>query len=349
MRTTVLPLTTALLVACAAPGFAAPGAPDAKASQRAVERIAAEIAADLARVCPPAQPGDQAAFDKCRQALFNGSALKRNMHSIVLWGRAKPAASLKDTHLSQFAPDVLTGMYVPLFMFNGSYTVEFDQSEKLYLVRLQTAFRNRLQPGQFPYPFWHEDDKWNTYQGANNVLLWVDPKTVTIRVGQFTDRGATPPVNVSMPLPRKFEGKWLWTDAAGQVQPQVTLFDGLFRADNPYLQQIDAAYRKLAISLREGQCDSCHTPDNNHGMKRLVLLQTPAHAAGEIKRLMKAVRVDKMPLDDAGIEAPLEGPVKDALLKNAGAFEALIDAAKEWERVQAAREESAAKPTAAVR
>jgi len=145
----ILPLSAALLMACAAPGFAAPGA-DPKASLPAVKRIAAEIAADLARVCPLAQPGDQAAFDRCRQALFDGSPLKRNMHSIVIWGRVKPGATLKETHLTQFAPDVLTGMYIPLFMFNGKHTIAFDEREKLFVVRLEAGFRNRLQPGQFP-------------------------------------------------------------------------------------------------------------------------------------------------------------------------------------------------------
>jgi hypothetical protein len=240
-------------------------------------------------------------------------------------------------------------MYVPLFMFNGKHTVEYVESEQLYVVRLETAFRNRLQPGQFPYPFWHVDDKWNTYQAANGLLLWIDPKSIKVRVAQFTDRAATPPISVSSPLQHSFEGKWLWTDAAGQVQPQVTLFDGLFRPDNPYLKKMDGAYRKLAISLREGQCDSCHTPENKHDMKRLVLLQTPAHAAGEIKRIMKAVRRDSMPLDETGIEQPLEGPVKAALLKNASAFEALVDAAKDWERVQAARNKTAGQRTAQVR
>jgi hypothetical protein len=349
MRTNAFLLGAALLAACASPAFAASGAPGTKDPLPAVERIAAEIASDLARICPPAQPGDTAAFDRCRQGLFNDSPLKRNMHSIVIWGRVNPAASLKETHLTQFAPDVLTGMYIPLFMFNGRHTVELDAKEKLYVVRLETAFRNRLQPGQFPYPFWHSDHKWNTYQGANNLLLWIDPKSVTIRFAQFTDRGATPPINVSAPLKHEFDGKWMWTDAAGQAQPQVTLFDGLFSADNPYLHRLDGAYRKLALSLRDGQCSSCHEPDNRHGMKRLVLLQTPAHAAGEIKRLMKSVQRDSMPLDDAGIEAPLEAPVKEALLKNAGAFDALVDAAKEWERVQAARNEKAGKSTAAVR
>ena len=35
-------------------------------------------------------------------------------------------------------------------------------------------------------------------------------------------------------------------------------------------------------------------------------MHTPAHAAGEIARLMKAVREDRMLLDDTGAEQPLE-------------------------------------------
>jgi hypothetical protein len=66
-------------------------------------------------------------------------------------------------------------------------------------------------------------------------------------------------------------------------------------------------------------------------MKRLVLLQTPAHAAGEIERLMKAVREDKMPRDEVGIEQPLDAKLKSALLDSGGVFETLVQAAKEWE------------------
>ena len=297
-----------------------------------VDRLAAEVAGELARLCPPAAPGDQAAFDRCRQALFSDSALRRSLSPVVLWGRRHkdPQASLKETSLTQFAPDVLTGMYLPLFMFNGRHTVEYVEREGLYRVRLEAAFRNRLAPGEFPYPFWHSEDKWAIYQNASAVLLWVDPKTLRVRAGQYTERGGKPIVD-SQPVAHSFTGKWMWTDAAGRVQPQVTLFDGLFRADNPYLPQLDRTYRTLALRMRDGQCDSCHVPDNPHGTKRLVLLQTPAHAAGEIGRLMKAVRDDKMPLDDMGIEQPLEAKVKDALLESGAAFEAALRGAKEWE------------------
>jgi hypothetical protein len=66
-------------------------------------------------------------------------------------------------------------------------------------------------------------------------------------------------------------------------------------------------------------------------MRRLVLLHTPAHAAGEITRLMAALREDRMPLDESGIEQPLEPALKRALLESGGAFEESVRAAKDWE------------------
>ena len=322
----------ALLLALSAAASAANGERPAPPPQ--VERLAADLAAELARLCPAAQPGDQAAFDRCRQGLFQDSLVKRSFVPRALWGRpARDGATpLKDTTLTQFAPDVLTGMYLPLFMFNGRYTLEYQAREGMFLVRLETAFRNRLAPGQFPYPFWHDETKWSTYQGANTLLLWIDPKTARIKVGQYTDRGATAPIVASERVQQaKFDGRWMWTDADGREQPQVTLFDGLFSADNPFLPKLDSTYKSLALRMRDGQCDRCHVPDNPHGTKRIVLLQTPAHAAGEIQRLMKAVREDKMPRDETDIEQPLDDQLKSALLESGAAFEAVVQNAKDWE------------------
>jgi len=126
----------------------------------------------------------------------------------------------------------------------------------------------------------------------------------------------------------------MWIDRDGRMQPQVTLFDGLFRRDNPYLPKLDATYRTMALRMRDAQCDNCHMPHNPMPMRRLVLMHTPAHAAGEIARLMRAVREDRMPLDDSGIELPLEPSLKRALLESGDAFEAMVSAAKEWEATQ---------------
>lgn len=331
MRAIIASMLAAALgaAATAVPARAEPTEPGAR-----VEALAADLAGELSRLCPAAQPGDQAAFDRCRRGLFADSMLRRSLMPRVLWGRQHkdPGKLLKETTLTQFAPEVLAELYLPLFMFNGRHAVEYDAREGLFLVRLETAFRNRLAPGQFPYPFWHDAAKWGTYQKASSLLLWIDPKSARIKVAQFTDRGASPPVVASEAVQQpRFDGRWMWTDAAGRTQPQVTLFDGLFRADNPHLPKLDAAYRSLALRMRDAQCESCHVPDNPHDMKRLVLLQTPAHAAGEIQRLMKAVREDRMPLDEAGIEQPLDAKLKSALLESGGAFEALLRAAKDWD------------------
>ena len=298
-----------------------------------VERVAAGLASELAAHCPVAAPGSQAAFDMCRTGLYQESLLRRSLSDFVLWGRQRDSnAALRDTPLTQFAPDVLAGLYLPLFMFNGQYDMSFVESEGLYQIRLQTAFRNRLTPGQFPYPFWHDAQKWAMYQQANEILLWWDPKSDLIKVAQFSVFGPHLPLIALDPVKRPaFDGQWMWTDAQGQTQPKVTVFDGLFKADNPYIARLDLAYKTLALRLREGQCNECHVPNNPDKSKRLVLLQTPAHAGAEIKRVIKAVRADKMPRDDAGIEQPLAQHTKTALLRDSEAFDKLYDAAKHWE------------------
>jgi len=168
-------------------------------------------------------------------------------------------------------------------------------------------------------------------QRAAGPYIWVNPKTAKIVIGQFTERDGGSPVVSTQPIWPKFDGHWMWMDKEGRIQPRVTLFDGLFRQDNPYLPRLDFTYRTLALRMRDAQCDKCHVPNNPLPMRRLVLMHTPAHAAGEIARLMKAVREDRMPLDDTGAEEPLEPALKRALLESGRAFEELVKDAKDWE------------------
>lgn len=72
-------------------------------------------------------------------------------------------------------------------------------------------------------------------------------------------------------------------------------------------------------------------PDNRSRMSRLVLLQTPVHAASEIKRLMKAVRDDEMPIDESLLHRDIDSDTRAALLDFGAIFEDLIDAARAWE------------------
>ena len=308
------------------------------ANQNLIEQNLQPILTQLQTNCPISEPDNQAAFENCKKALFNQSLIKQMMaQPVILWGRQADAnLPLKETHLTQFSPDILSGLYLPLFMFNGQFKVSFNEKEKLYQARLGVAFRNRLQPGQFPYPFWHDANKWSVYENARAILLWIDPYTTRIRAIQFAATGEpVAGVTSSKAVLPAFDGQWLWTDAKGQTQPAVTLFDGLYRNDNPYKPQLDKTYREFAIALRESQCLSCHVPNNPEKMKRLVLLQSPAHAAGEIQRVLKSVREKKMPLDDLGVEKELDAPLMKVLLEKGGEFEKVVNTAKNWELQQA--------------
>ena len=305
----------------------------------AIQRMAADIATELMMQCPLAEANDAAAFDSCRAGLYGNSVLRSKLPEILLWGRVNkdPDVSLRRTHLTQFSPDVWTHLYAPLFMFNGRYQVEWVPRENQFVIRLEAAFRNRLAPGQFPYPFWHEAAKWGTYEQANAVLLWVQPQTARIHVAQFTNRAPTPLLQAVQSVEHKFDGQWLWTDGGGRTQPAVTLFDGLYRSDNPYLRTLDRQYRDLALQMREAQCSSCHVPNNPDKMSRLVLLSTPAHAAGEIERVIKSVREDRMPMDEFRNSYALKAEDKKWLLESATAFRETVQAARAWETRAAGR------------
>src|SRR6266571_283067 len=116
-----------------------------------VERMAAEVALELQRVCPPASPADQAAFDRCRRSLFGDSALRRNLAPRLLWGRRNQnqAATLKDTNLTQFAPDVFAGLYLSLFMFSGEHSVEYVERERMYVIRCSPDSATACRQGSF--------------------------------------------------------------------------------------------------------------------------------------------------------------------------------------------------------
>src|SRR5439155_20111885 len=86
-----------------------------------IGQIASEVALELQSVCPPASPADQVAFDRCRSSLYGDSVLRRSLAPRLLRGRRNQdgRAAPKDTRLTQFAPDVVAGLYLPPFMCSG--------------------------------------------------------------------------------------------------------------------------------------------------------------------------------------------------------------------------------------
>lgn len=324
-----------LLGLSASAGFAAGGG-TGEASERAkVKDFFTPIATELSAKCPVAATNDHAAFEACRLALFNNSLFKRSLKNFVLWGRPPEGninASLKEFKATQFGPDVYSGTYAPMWMFTSDFDLEYVEKEKIYRALLPAGFRNELDFGQYPYPFWHDAKKWTEYEAANTLALWIDPKSMKITQLTFFKRADKPQVaRTERRHTPTFDGKWMWVDDKGQQQPAPMLFVGLYDAQNPHLKALDETYRKFALSMRDADCDSCHVPNNPDKMRRLVLLQTPLHAASEIERTIKDIKQNRMPLDDMGIEKPLEPQLKKQLLKDAEAFAAAVKAAKKWE------------------
>src|SRR5882724_8329458 len=143
MRVSLANIAAVLMLLAVSHGSTAQTVPRAEDMQR-VERLVATLAQEAATLCPLSDPGDQHALDRCRSTLFAGSYLKRCLARIVLWGRPSPVPGelLKETTLTQFGAEVLSGLYLPLFMFNGRYRVDYDPVEARYRARLEAAFRN---------------------------------------------------------------------------------------------------------------------------------------------------------------------------------------------------------------
>jgi hypothetical protein len=302
------------------------------------DRVAA-IVGELASICPVKPVDDKPAFDRCRKALFDDSLFRRSLSPFVLWGRAPGGninASLEDFRATQFGPEVYSGTYAPMWMFNGKFEIEYVAREKKYRAFVEAGFRNQLNTGDYPYPFWHEPKKWSDYEDANTFVLWLDPQSLKIVQITFMKRAERAAVAQStkrhMPT---FDGKWMWVDDKGQTQPAPTLFQGLFSAQNPHHKRLDETYRKLALNMRDADCMSCHVPNNPDKMKKLVLLQTPIHAASEIERLVKSIKEDRMPVDEFGLGKAMPAHQRKIMLEDAEAFRAAVAAARAWEAASA--------------
>lgn len=296
--------TTTLLNAHAQPE--AKYEPTAADGARAMS-LAAKVIGELAEKCPVKPVNDMAALTTCRNALFQQDSVFRNsLKSFVLWGRPPAGgidASLKDFRSTQFAPEVLAGMYIPSWMWDGKYQFDYLPQEKSYRVTAGAGFRNELDYGQYPYPFWHDAKKWTDYEDANTISFWIEPKSM--KISQFVFYKRADKAAVAQSTRRhvpSFDGNWMWVDDKGRQQPAPTLFVGLFSDKNPHLAALDQSYKKFALTLRDADCVSCHVPNNPDKMRRLVLLQTPLHAASEIERVIRDVKRGSMPLDEIGME-----------------------------------------------
>jgi len=306
-------------------------APASRAETFDVHKFAADMAASLAKECPMASPGDVAAHEACRKAIGQGPEARMREGYFLFGGQQPQRFWLRDKKTSVFRGDLFQDLYMSLYMYTGQYRVQ-DAPDGLETIGIQAYFRNELPPGRYPYPFWHNDSKWVAYEKSNELRFRVR-KDGKVEFAYRSDTGSEdnrgPYKHIQRP---PFVGEWMWRDDQGGAQPVVTLFSEFYSADNPHLADLDRAYRKMALAFREADCTMCHQPEGHSRMNKLVLLQTPVHAASQIDAVLVEIRSGKMPVDHYGDPLPIKASLRELLLSEGSEFKRLIDAADAWER-----------------
>jgi cytochrome b561 len=307
----------------------APGA--GRAETFDVNRFAADLAASLAKECPMASTSDVAAHEACRKNMGQGAEAHMREGMLLFGGQQPKYFWLRDKKTSVFRGDVFEDLYMSLYMYTGKYRVE-DAPDGLKVIGIQAYFRNGLPPGRYPYPFWHSNAKWLAYEKSNELRFRITRAgkvEFAYRADFGSDENRGPYTHVERP---PFLGEWMWRDDSGQAQPKMTLFSEFYSEDNPNLDSLDVSYRKMALTFRDANCTVCHQPEGHGRMNKLVLLQTPVHAASHIDSVLHEVRAGKMPVDDYGDPMRIKPSLRQRLLADGGEFKSAIDAADEWER-----------------
>jgi hypothetical protein len=316
MKRSTIPTGLALLapVLLVISGVAMPQAPDEVA-------LARQIAEELIAACPLADPGDETARDQSAEQLTRLTVLRDSLRDPLYWGghTAGKGYAPEENALTLFNPFVWRRMYLSLLMFPGQYRIE--RVGPYLLLRLPYQFRNRLDPGAYPYPFWHSKRKWDSYQLATELILVFEQSKITAAY-RSDEQDAGRPY-----LPRVWDGRWRWTDPAGREMPYVALYAYLLSPQNPHAARLDAAYRALEGEARQYNCELCHSPDNVLQMNPLRLLNFPNQALTVRHRIVEQLEANKMPFP-SGIADVAE---RQKLIALARDFAAVGDQALDYE------------------
>lgn len=354
----VLPMHAAPMTPDEPPAAATspPSSPSAKKPLNLKAPVEATLADRLAKLIiaasPVADPSDPKARDEAAQRLADCNDLIEAAGNRILWGGFHPeqgydpaAYRLHDRsrddffQLTEFSPLVWAKLYLSTFMFPGPYQVR--QEGRFTVLELDAKFRGGLDPGEYPYPFWHSPSKWTAYMNAEKVLLIFEPGRLVAAMRQ------SPLPVASRLIKRPWDTKWTWTDEQGQPQPRVTLFKYLFSADNPHVAGLDSAFRELESELREQNCMTCHAPDNQSRINDLLLLNYPNQALIARRTLVAVLEDNTMPPGNELAHEPTgiqDGATLRRLIRLAKAFERNAEAAYAHERLRRALDDQPPQP-----
>jgi hypothetical protein len=315
-------LMTLGVIACQ-PGQVAPEQPPSAPAPVSLEEataLASELDQALAAACPMAVSGDDNAHQACADALVDLPVLRARMAASFDWGgqSATDSRAFESANRTDFNPRIWRRLYLPTFMFPGGHAVELAGDTAI--IRIPVVFRTDLDPGNFPYPFWHSAAKWQSYQTATDILFY-------LRGGKLI--GALRSAEQDATRPRremKWDGRWTWQSNRGD-EPRVTLFSFAFSPDNPRVNELERAYRAMEKELRKESCLGCHSPDNTARMNPLELFSYPNQALSGRHQLIKVLDENTMPPVDAIPDSKRRSDLRDL----AQAFSAAGDAALDFE------------------
>ena len=306
-------------------GDAALGSGSVSPDESAVEGLRADqtlraLGAQLIAACPVAEANDAVARERCADALTALPLLREVVADPVLWGGQPAGLALErvpeEAHLTFFNPRVWRRIYLSTLMFEEPTSIE--RAGRYDVLRVPVRFRNALDAGDYPYPFWHAEKKWASYEQATHlVFLFEDGRLIASVRSEQLDR-ARPH------QPRQWDGAWTW-EAGGE--PRATLYRALFSPDNPFVVPLEERYRELSEGLREHTCTGCHSPDNPVMMKHLDLLNYPNQSLSGRHRIVTMIEQNQMP---PGVGIPDEVK-RTLLLERARAFASVGDQALSFE------------------
>jgi hypothetical protein len=300
------------------------------ANQLNQEELGLAIGRGIAAACPITPADDEQARMVCAARLTDFSLLRDTMAEPFFWGGQKAGKGyrLSDSDTTRFNALVWRRMYLSLFMFTGEVTAE--SSGDFTVVHLPFQFRNRLDPGSYPYPFWHSKSKWDSWQLAPELILIMEKGKITgaLRSSQRPDEEERRKRYVE----REWSGQWRW-QADGQEMPYVTLYNFLFSPGNPHVAKLDAAYRALESEMRGSACLVCHSPDNFAKTGALEFFNYPNQALYSRRSIVMHLEKNTMPpKNDFGLPKGLQDESeRKALLELAKEFERLGDEALSYE------------------
>ena len=116
-------------------------------------------------------------------------------------------------------------MYASLFMFGSDYRIETVGTQTV--LHVPYAFRNALDTGSYPYPFWHSKGTWDSYQLATTLAIVIEDGRILGGMRGTQQDPSRPYVG------HTFEGTWSGQTPEGLPSPASSvLYSSLFSESN---------------------------------------------------------------------------------------------------------------------